>query len=365
MNRVNIVNIVLRSDSICTLYIGLCLDNRFKVFPGFEAGKDAFHAERGLIEYLKNFCQTYPKRKQIMIFSTNLTLFFLKFVQVQHEGFSYKYFIQNGNVYSFTLTHIPTDCVIILKCIQRLTGIEPTEYLPHLLSYKSTLDSEWVTPDKTLKLTEEVNKKDLKLLITVLSTIGLKLESLHPRWSKYSSSVSSIAFNIFNRHYNLHNLNLTVSLTEDSLFRKAYYGGRCEVFGNPLYDEKIFHFDFKNMYGTIMLGNFPLKKYTYVSRPLNVDKPGFYCIKGFSAKNYIPVLPHNASIEEKQLLIFSNGEISGMFWYEEILLFQEYGGVVKEITEGYIFEDKFYPLFKEFADSCIQKRKEDKLSNTF
>lgn len=91
----------------------------------------------------------------------------------------------------------------------------------------------------------------------------------------------------------------------DNLVRPAYYGGRCEVYGNPYEDEKIFHFDFSGMYGLCMQEKFPHGKYKIIENDFNLEIPGFYCIEFYSNDLYIPVLPHHRLKNNK--LMFTNG----------------------------------------------------------
>jgi hypothetical protein len=125
------------------------------------------------------------------------------------------------------------------------------------------------------------------------------------------SSIPSISIGLFKKHFNIYNVRLSLSLEHDLLIRSSYLGGRCEVFGNPLPQELVFHFDFKNMYGQIMLSKFPVTSFEHVLRPTNIETPGFYKIRVFSNNLYLPILPHMANINERGTLIFSNGEFEG------------------------------------------------------
>jgi hypothetical protein len=39
-------------------------------------------------------------------------------------------------------------------------------------------------------------------------------------------------------------IKLNIKTEDDNLIRPAYYGGRCEVFGNPIKGDFVFHYDF-------------------------------------------------------------------------------------------------------------------------
>lgn len=119
-------------------------------------------------------------------------------------------------------------------------------------------------------------------------------------------SASSIAVRTALIHSN--KIKLKIPQNIDKLFRNAYYGGRCEVFGNICAEETALHFDFKGMYSQCMLENLPHTSFKLIEYDFNIDRPGFYLIY-FIQNEYMPVLPRR--IDSK--LKFVNGEGSG--WY--------------------------------------------------
>lgn len=80
------------------------------------------------------------------------------------------------------------------------------------------------------------------------------------------------------------------------------------------------------MYGQCMKEKIPSGKYKIVYNDLNLDNPGFYYIICEQEMN-IPVLP----IKKDGKLMFVNGIIEGLYWYEEIKLFIKYGGKIIKI----------------------------------
>jgi hypothetical protein len=149
----------------------------------------------------------------------------------------------------------------------------------------------------------------------------------------------------------------------DEKIRISYFGGRCEVFGNPFENlEKIYHMDYRNMYGEIMKFEFPTGEIGLLENPKNLSKDGFYFIKAYSDIK-IPILPHKGKIDIKspleEDLIFSNGEVEGLYYKEEIELFLEYGGTVEEIKYAYVFNGPKLAIFKNFSEFITGKRKED------
>jgi hypothetical protein len=89
--------------------------------------------------------------------------------------------------------------------------------------------------------------------------------------------------------------------------KKTYYGGRCEVFGNPMYlNGKIRHFDFEGMYHSCLLDNFPDNNLFFSNQSI-INQPGFYFIKMKYFCN-IPILPIKTD-----KLYFPEGEIEGLY----------------------------------------------------
>jgi hypothetical protein len=83
-----------------------------------------------------------------------------------------------------------------------------------------------------------------------------------------------------------------------------YYGGRCEVFGNPNSDELIYHMDFSSFYTNIMLEEYPIGDLEE-SLELNINiQYGFYDVLVYSNLK-LPILPYRCPKTKK--LLFPNG----------------------------------------------------------
>lgn len=159
-------------------------------------------------------------------------------------------------------------------------------------------------------------------------------------------SLSGLSLYIFSKLYNNLNLNLKYKDNQDKLIRKSYYGGRCEVFGNANDGEYVYHFDFPGMYSLCMKEKFPYGKYEIKYDINNIDEVGFYYIK-FKSDMKIPILPHHNKSNFK--LLFCNGELEGLYWFEEIQLFIKYGGKILSIEYGIIYE-KYDECFKNYIN---------------
>ena len=177
--------------------------------------------------------------------------------------------------------------------------------------------------------------------------------------SCYTSA--SISLKIFSTIYNKKNISLNILWSKQNFIRHSYYGGRCEVYGNPKEGDKIYHFDFSGMYGQCMKQKFPYGRISYLDNPKNFDIPGFYLIK-YNSNNHIPVLPHKSKISGK--LMFTNGENRGLYWFEEILLFIKMGGLIIDIEYGIVF-DKFDKIFDEFIEEFERVKRIDNIMKIY
>ena len=160
-------------------------------------------------------------------------------------------------------------------------------------------------------------------------------------------STPSLSFFTFYKKFNLKKIEKFIDKEKDLYIRDSYFGGRCEVFGNPI-SSNIFHYDFPGMYGLCMKEKnvFGKSYFKYDFEKKEDLKPGFYNISWKSNMN-IPVLPHHNHINSK--LLFCNGEGNGTYWFEEINLFKEKGGEILKINSGLIYENFDY-VFKEFVE---------------
>ena len=93
---------------------------------------------------------------------------------------------------------------------------------------------------------------------------------------KHVYSGPSLALKIFIKNFNKNKISFMESGFYDKLVRKAYYGGRCEVYGNPVSAEYIYHYDFSGMYAQCMQEKFAFGKYIIKTDGFDLEKPGFY-----------------------------------------------------------------------------------------
>lgn len=185
----------------------------------------------------------------------------------------------------------------------------------------------------------------IKIIKNIISKFNINLDNVY--------SAPSLSLKIFNNHFNNNRICLNTKNYFDSFIRPSYFGGRCEVYGNPYENEKVFHFDFSGMYAQCMSQKVCFGDYKIIQKPTSIDLPGFYWIKWKSVDNYLPILPHHNKKNGK--LMFTNGILEGCYWFEEINEFLENSGELLEIKSCLVFNNYDY-VFKEFIDYFTEIR---------
>ena len=204
-------------------------------------------------------------------------------------------------------------------------------------------------------------KNDVKLTILFLKELNFILKEFKiPLISSFSAP--SLSLKIFIKKFNKNKIITSPNHLLEKFARKSYYGGRCEVYGNPYENDKIFHFDFSGMYAQCMRENFPIGKYKLNMNLKDITLAGIYWIQYQSSEMEFPILPHHRKSDGK--LMFTNGINEGAFWFEEILLFIENGGIIIKILYSLTYE-KEDAVFKDFVDFFIELRKKSESYNIF
>jgi hypothetical protein len=83
------------------------------------------------------------------------------------------------------------------------------------------------------EVTIEYCENDVKITINFLNKL---LEVMGLKYSKIfnkSFSAPALSYKIFFKYWNFLNIKENLLKEEEIYVRKSYYGGRCEVFGNP------------------------------------------------------------------------------------------------------------------------------------
>lgn len=189
---------------------------------------------------------------------------------------------------------------------------------------------------------------DCQILKESLYNFFSSLAQLQIPYKLKSYTCSSIAFNFYVQKWN--KINFKLPLKIKNLIRQAYFGGRCEVYGNPRPNEKILHFDFSGMYQNCMTSPLPYGDFEVIESNFNLEEPGFYYIQT-TYFNYLPVLPSRAD-----KVYFKEGGVSGWFWHEEILTLIKYCEVVElKIIYG-LRSQATGPILEEFVQTLGKLR---------
>lgn len=309
----------------------------------------------------------------------------------KQKEFKFESLIRENSIYSIYIKDYKSKRKILLKCsykiiprsldnIAKVFKIGKKMVFPHSFSSNENLFYIGEIPNKTyFKNNEdysyfENNIKEFNFKEYILEyckndlIITSKFVEIVKEISKKKSinldnifSSPSLSIKIFIKNYSKNKISFNLKSTEKKMIKNSYFGGRCEVYGNALKKEKIFHYDFSGMYGQCMTEKFPYGNCYIIENPKNLLNPGFYYIE-YISNNFIPVLPHRSNINNK--LMFTNGLNKGFFWFEEINLFLKMGGIIKNIELGLIYE-KYDYLFRDFVEDFTELRKENDIMNTF
>lgn len=217
---------------------------------------------------------------------------------------------------------------------------EPNEYKLYINSNKSII---YNLKNEAIKYCE----RDVIIVKNIIENIFKIIDEKFKKQRISSLSSPSISHKIFFSNFNKFNIDINLNLEDECYIRPSFFGGRCEVFGNISSDDEIIkYYDFSGMYGQCMLEEFHLGKSIY-DTPKIINKPGFYNITYYSNFEFLPILP----CKHNEKLYFANGYNTGTFWYEEILMFEKYGGKVLKINSAIVYEKKekvFYDFIQEF-----------------
>lgn len=324
-----------------------------------------------------NFMLEKCKNKRIY-YVHNLTFEGIVFIKELIDlGIKFKFLSINGNIYSMDIFYKRKR--IKLRCSYRLTMLS-LDKLSEMCGYEKQSFPYKILNEKMnkyMKISEkEFNNKLEYDKFMKENKIECKYINMYKLIKKYCENDVIITkksvidfwktlseFNIKNdgkmltaakisiKNYldNYKGIKSKIKTKDDELLRKSYFGGRTEVFGNIKDNEICLHFDWSGMYAQCMKENI-LDGDWFESKSRDYKEPGFYYIK-FKQKMEIPVLPI-----KRGKLIFANGVFEGWYWFEEILLFVERGGIVLEVNKC-ISSRYFDKFISEYVDKNNEIRK--------
>lgn len=324
----------------------------------------------------KIFALKLNKKNKNIIYVHNLNFDGLLILNTLSKStkYNFKSFIKDMSIYSITINF--NNISIEFKCSYKILpsslkkiadsfNLPKKLIFPYKFSSINTLNYVGEVPNleyfnskedynNFLYLNESFNFKDYSIryckrdvLITSLFIENIKniVKKLDINLENVFSS-PSLSLKVFEKKFNFKKVKLRNNNFIDKYIRNSYFGGRCEVYANPLEHEYIYHFDFSGMYSQCMKQKFCFGKYNINTNPKKINNPGFYFIE-FISNNDIPILPHHRNNDNK--LLFTNGEMKGLYWFEEILLFLEKGGIIKKIHYSIEYENYDY-VFNKFVD---------------
>lgn len=201
------------------------------------------------------------------------------------------------------------------------------------------------------KISIEYCFNDLKILNNVLVNIIHIVKKYNKNIIKTSYSFSSISFKLFKSFFDKHKIcEYNINISEYEYIKKSYFGGRCEVFGNPKENEIIHYFDFSGMYSQCMKNKFPIGIPKFETHNLDINKIGLHSVKIKSDMIY-PILP----IHYNKKLLFPNGIFNGVYTDKELIFFVENGGKILEHYSSYVFNEEDY-VFDDYVKEFIKIR---------
>lgn len=196
----------------------------------------------------------------------------------------------------------------------------------------------------------EYCKKDIQIIKNVLEKIHDIVKNYYKKSFSSSFSFSSLSYKIYSKKFDTFGITkINITNKEHNYISQSYYGGRCEVFGNP--DNKIIHhFDFSGMYGQCMMQKFPVGIGKFKDTNLDYKKIGLHVVE-VESKMDIPILP----VHYNKKLLFPNGKFVGCYTWEELELFTNNNGKILKHYQSYEYDNSEY-VFKDFVEEFTKIR---------
>ena len=176
---------------------------------------------------------------------------------------------------------------------------------------------------------------------------------------KHILNILSIGYNIYKKNYEKEYKKIKkLNGKEDEYIRKAYYGGRTEIY-NPIAKES-YYYDINSLYAYLIktqplpIGVPVYKDKAFFSKKFEIqDFYGFLDPSIKSPKDInIPILPKRSPNNYPEMgTIYPKDMVRGIYFSEEIKLALEEGYIIEEIYSGYNFNQGsvYRELIKLFA----------------
>src|SRR5260221_532251 len=202
------------------------------------------------------------------------------------------------------------------------------------------------------EVVNEKNKKIKKKILTIKDSLMLLPFSLENLIKSFNISTPKLIFPYyFNKNINPIYIPLYSHYKE---IKKAYYGGRVEVF-KP-YGENLYYYDVNSLYPYIMMDGLPSGN---IIRSNNSDLDFYngFCYASVNVPENLdkPILPFR---DENGNSYNPTGNWTGWF-SSEILKYAISQGVKVKIHYGYTYNEK-RPIFKSYVDIYYKYKKRNK-----
>lgn len=191
-------------------------------------------------------------------------------------------------------------------------------------------------------------KKDSQVFSFFLKQLDFYFSQISSTWY-LQSSIAAVSF-AYLKTYIKHAD--TVLYTNQYIFetlKESIWDGRDELYISGVH-ENVTVLGFKSLYNKLLQQEFPVGNPTFIQNPKDLNAPGFYHVKVIS-NLFLPILPQKKNFK----VVYENGTFTGIFWFEELLLFKKYGGQILSIDYGLIYSQSS-AIFKEFTENCLKKR---------
>ena len=292
------------------------------------------------------------KAPHFIFYTNDLKAFSIKFIFWNNKKLRYKIFSLNEKIY-YLKVFVGDGKFILIKNIFM--------FFPFLENSKEYSSFKILNMKNNLfyKIEEGLGSKEeiVKLisywfsLLEYLNSFTIKFIST---WNEHKFSSATLSKFFFLRKFNNSKIRYSFDLDIDKQLRLGYFGGRAEIFKNPIIDEQVAYFDFPSMYPTIMKEDF----YTNFELELQLNPtdhttPGIYHTKVLSSsENYFPPLPSRLEVISNETsfstTIYANGILEGWYTNEMLNYFLSLSPNNKIITYNKAYVFKNYKIEKPF-----------------
>jgi hypothetical protein len=150
-----------------------------------------------------------------------------------------------------------------------------------------------------------------------------------------------------------------LSTGQDMFVRKAYFGGRTEIF-KPVFikedyqNKELSCYDINSLYPSVMLNDMPTDPigFTFLYQP---EEMGFYEATVEVPKMYVPPLGTVFEVNKTQKFIFPTGTFSGVFSTIELEYAKTQGVKVLKTGRGLLFKNGG-SIFKDYIETLYKMR---------